>query len=129
MSTKSNVLMHGDKWKPYPDSHSKLHGDKIKFSLKNDPCTQDSLLRRGPKQRLGDYPGYKVDLIHSTKTRWRNPSCEQTIDHSSLVPTCMYEFVKILWQRTQPIRGDKTSHSSWELSIINIKLTLRTYKR
>ena len=39
-------------------------GDKIKFSLKNDPCTQDSLLRRGPKQRLRDYPGYEVDLTH-----------------------------------------------------------------
>ena len=51
---------YGDKSKPFPDSHSKLHGDNIKFSIKNGPLYQGSLLRRGMKQRLRDYPGCEV---------------------------------------------------------------------
>ena len=29
----------GDKSKPYFDSHSKLFGNKMKFSIKNDPLS------------------------------------------------------------------------------------------
>ena len=55
-----NLCACSDKLKPYADSHSKLHGNKTKFSFNNDRLYQGSLLRRGLKQRLRDYSGYLV---------------------------------------------------------------------
>ena len=43
--------------------HSKPGIDSFKYSHKNDPLCQGSLLRRGLKQWLRDYLEYEVELI------------------------------------------------------------------
>ena len=40
--------------------HSKTNIGSFKYSHKNDPLCQGSLLRRGLKQRLRNYLGYEV---------------------------------------------------------------------
>ena len=54
---------YNDKSKPYPESHSKFHGDKINFSINNDPLYQGSLLRQGLKQKSRRLPWVRGWLL------------------------------------------------------------------